>query len=790
MNQDSSTPSSIDSSDHQTYDKDKINKNWLSYFCQCMCPKERKKSLLAETEEPTTLSRRSRYKKRIKKGLNKVNFLDKMLQFGDQLERLIELKFQNLGTFCANYPALVLSIGITFCCLMCVGYFNFKIEKDPIKLWSADSSTARQNKHYFDKNFGPFYRITQLIIEPKASIKPIVHQNLNVTSLQAKILKETFHLYSQLIGIKQPVSLDQICFKPLEPENSNCAVQSIFQYFQNDEMKIRKYLNKEEDLLDYLMTCMRNPLNMDCLSSYGGPIQPYLALGSYDTTKTEYINAGALIINFIINNYIDEDKKINNAMAWEAQALNVLNNYTSDLINVYYTTERSIEDELDRETKADIKIIAISYVAMFFYLTITLGKYSSLNLKVIILEMKIFLAMAGVFLVILSVFSSGGFFASIGIPSTLITFEVIPFLLLAVGVDNVYILVQTYQNDERRPGESVEEQISRIVGKVGPSMLLTGTTQSAAFLISALTPMPGVRAFSLNASLAIIINFIMQITCFVVLLTLDAKREQSRRVDLVCCIKLKLNAVTDKFQKRKSFLYNFFRKIYTPILFNNVVRAVVIVIFVGFFFACLAMCDKLKIGLDQKLTMSQDSYQLKYFEALQKHLSVGPPVYFVLKDGYNYSNVDKVRKLCGSPACETDSLQSLVSSAAFFPNQTYIAQPSENWLDDYFEWLDSGTSSYCCYEYVGKKKFCDYAKLSLDDLNLCHKCPLKKVKYGFPDQDSFFKYLRYFLNQNPSKTCIKAGHAMHGSAVNLHEDSLGHLTSIGCNLFLFFIYNF
>jgi hypothetical protein len=36
---------------------------------------------------------------------------------------------------------------------MCMGYFNFKVEKDPVKLWSADSSIARQNKKYFDDNF-------------------------------------------------------------------------------------------------------------------------------------------------------------------------------------------------------------------------------------------------------------------------------------------------------------------------------------------------------------------------------------------------------------------------------------------------------------------------------------------------------------------------------------------------------------------------------------------------------------------------------------------------------------
>ena len=209
--------------------------------------------------------------------------------------------------------------------------------------------------------------------------------------------------------------------------------------------------------------------------------------------------------------------------------------------------------------------------------------------------MKIFLGLAGVTLVLLSVFSSGGFFTYLGVPATLITLEVIPFLLLAVGVDNIYVMVQTYQNDDRLPTETIEEQISRIVGKVGPSMLLTGTTQTAAFLISALTPMPGVRAFSLYASLAIILNFFMQITCFVVLLTLDAKREQSKRIDILCCLKLKLNDEEEVNRSGKSSLHRFFKNYYTRILLNDYVRACVILVFVGFFFACLGMTDKLKV---------------------------------------------------------------------------------------------------------------------------------------------------------------------------------------------------
>jgi len=42
---------------------------------------------------------------------------------------------------------------------------------------------------------------------------------------------------------------------------------------------------------------------------------------------------------------------------------------------VAYSSERSIEDELARETSADIPTIIISYAAMFLYIAISLGSF-------------------------------------------------------------------------------------------------------------------------------------------------------------------------------------------------------------------------------------------------------------------------------------------------------------------------------------------------------------------------------------------------------------------------------
>ena len=51
------------------------------------------------------------------------------------------------------------------------------------------------------------------------------------------------------------------------------------------------------------------------------------------------------------------------------------------------------------------------------------------------------------------------------------------------------------------------------------------------------------------------------------------------------------------------------------------------------------------IGLSQSIALPKDSYLQDYFDDLNEYLHTGPPVYFVIKDGYDYtikSNQEKV----------------------------------------------------------------------------------------------------------------------------------------------------
>ena len=299
------------------------------------------------------------------------------------------------------------------------------------------------------------------------------------------------------------------------------------------------------------------------------------------------------------------------------------------------------------------------------------------------MDSKLALGICGEILVLGAVLSSYGIFGYLGVPATFIILEVIPFLVLAVGVDNIFILVQTVDRVGALPSESTAKRIGRVVGQVSPSILLSATSEAACFFIGALSEMPAIRAFSLYAGVALVINFVLQLTCFVALLTLDIRRQEANRFDMLCCIKAKHKL--EKGSGSHGILYRTMKNIYAPKLMKFPVRIFVMVTFSAWFCGSVAVWPKLDVGLDQDSIMPKDSYVAKYLRATFKYLTVGPPVYFVIKDtGFDYTDSLHQQKI--SAGQNEMSLAGQIFSASRAKEHTKIAKPTSNWLDDFISW--------------------------------------------------------------------------------------------------------
>ncbi|XP_060521524.1 NPC intracellular cholesterol transporter 1 isoform X2 [Cylas formicarius] len=719
-------------------------------------------------------------------------------RWGANADSFLQKVFEAWGTFCAEKPWLVLFVGGCVVVALGHGIKQLKVTTDPVELWASPTSRSRVEREYFDSHFNPFYRTEQIIIRA-VNMSSIVHptSNGNVTfgaAFNDTFLKEVLALQQRIkaIGSNTTHGFERICFAPLRnaediPTLDQCAVQSIWGYYQ-DSVEVFDETDVDPDgfelnYLDTFLKCVGNPYNTECLAPYGGPVEPAIALGGFLkpgqtlAKQPSYQNATAIILTFLVNNYHNKSKVVP-AMEWEKQFVEFMKNYTAnekpDYMDVAYTSERSIEDELDRESQSDVITILVSYLIMFAYIAVSLGQVNSCSR--LLIDSKITLGLGGVTIVLASVVSSVGLFGFVGMPATLIIIEVIPFLVLAVGVDNIFILVQTHQRETKKPTETHAQHIGRTLGQVGPSILLTSVSESCCFFLGGLSDMPAVRAFALYAGMALLIDFLLQITCFVSLLSLDTIRQNSNRFDIFCCIRGSKKNEPSAIGGQEGLLYTFFKSIYVPILMNKMVRCAVMVVFFGWLCSSIAVVPSIEIGLDQELSMPEDSYVLKYFKFLKDYLSIGPPMYFVVKSGLNYSQPKDQNLICGGQYCDADSLITQVFVASKIPETTYIAKPTSSWLDDYFDW---SAGEDCCKINPQTGAFCQHTDSECDQCSISFRPDNHR-----PIPTDFERYVSFFLRDNPDDTCAKAGHAAYGEGVNYRTNRTTHLSRVGASYFM------
>ncbi|CAB3365569.1 Hypothetical predicted protein [Cloeon dipterum] len=706
-----------------------------------------------------------------------------MERMGSMTDRLLEKGFTAWGKYCAEHPWFILFLGLVTIVTLGHGIMYINVTTNPVELWAAPESRSRIEREFFDSKFAPFFRTQQIILRP-VGLEKIVHDTSNGPITFGSVFNEefmlkVFELQQAILEIGQETNegLEHICYAPFatgKATRDQCIVQSVWGMWQDDPDKFNE-TNTEEDgdkeyvvnYLDYLISCTQNPYDPNCLAKYGGPIEPAIALGGFETPENappKYETAQALIITLLINNHYDQSK-LAPAKKWEGKLIEFMKNWTATapkFVDVAFTTERSIEDELERGSKSDISTIIVSYCIMFMYIALALGQMKTCDR--LLVDSKVTLGLGGVIIVLASVACSVGIFGYIGVSATLIIIEVIPFLVLAVGVDNIFILVQSTQRDMAKgprggPQEPVAEIVSRSLGKVGPSLLLTSASEATCFFLGALSDMPAVRAFALYAGMALLLDFLFQITCFVSLLALDMERQRANRLDVFC---FKTASRKDDGVISEGILYKMFKELYVPFLMKKKVRAFVTVTFYAWLCSSLAVLPYIEVGLDQELSMPEDSYVLKYFQELKRSLSIGPPVYFVATSGLNYSKPEVQNSLCGGLFCNPDSLMTQIYSASKIPSSSYIARPPSNWIDDYFDW---SASSSCCKKYANGSHCDNSVPFGCVSCNI----PLIEATKR-PEPSAFSEYLPFFLEDNPSATCSKGGHAAYSQAINYELD--------------------
>lgn len=167
-----------------------------------------------------------------------------------------------------------------------------------------------------------------------------------------------------------------------------------------------------------------------------------------------------------------------------------------------YLAERSVQDNIILESAQNSGIVVISYMLMLLYVSLAIGFFPNP------IHTKFGLGIAGILVVI------GALLTSIGVTFywnqklTMISAEVVPFLILAIGVDNMF-LISRAEREIPQFVVGVDQRIAFALKEIGPSIFTAAFCEALAFFIGMLTDVPALQNFCLVAGLGVIADFIL-----------------------------------------------------------------------------------------------------------------------------------------------------------------------------------------------------------------------------------------------------------------------------------------
>nr|CAD7573268.1 unnamed protein product [Timema californicum] len=197
--------------------------------------------------------------------------------------------------------------------------------------------------------------------------------------------------------------------------------------------------------------------------------------------------------------------------------------------NVYAFSTSTLNDILTQFSKLSIPKVVTCYIFMVIYAGMVLLRWYDP------VRSQAGVGVAGVMLVSMTVAAGLGFCALLGIAFNASTTQIVPFLALGLGVDDMFLIVHTYAEEEATSVLCPHEQTGIVLKRTGLNILLTALSNMCAFFAAAIIPVPALRVFSLQAAVLVMFNLAAVLLVFPAVVSLDLRRRRAGRIDLLCC---------------------------------------------------------------------------------------------------------------------------------------------------------------------------------------------------------------------------------------------------------------
>jgi len=552
--------------------------------------------------------------------------------FGNKVDSGIAGKFKRLGNLVGNKPKTTIILTITFAVACGSGLFLLNTENRPGKLWVPQDTMAEQETEKYKSIYKPIARVNNVFITSgNSESKNVLTKEILVSAmkLHEKIVDGDTEFEEKFYTLVDLCAPGSSCANSTGNDSCDCGILSILDQWNFNLMT----LENDDDPLATLNQYWKGPDNL--ISQLGNAIVNNGVLVSAEAFSITY---------FLESNGEEKDPQ---KEAWEKDVFlsTVQSKDVDPDLSLKYFSARSFNDEFGSAIGGDIKFVQISYIIAFVFLGATLGRFCGHGSRWAV-------SLGALVLVALSTIAGIGLSSYFGLFYGPVH-SLLPFVLLGIGVDDVFVIVNAFNRERTMPhGEEDDNELrnrsARACARAGASITVTSLTDMVAFAISSSSALPALGSFCAYAAIGVFFLWFFAVTYFIAVVVLDERRLRLNKTDVLCCFKRK-SEVNNGKKYEENLLSSYFRKYHAPAILGTVWNKVgVLLVFAGIFAFGIYGTFNLSVEDSSRNFIPEGSYINDFLSAGDKYYesgSTGINLYIMFEDAHEI--YDKRSALAG-----------------------------------------------------------------------------------------------------------------------------------------------
>uniref|UniRef100_A0A1A8IRG0 Patched domain-containing protein 3 n=2 Tax=Nothobranchius kuhntae TaxID=321403 RepID=A0A1A8IRG0_NOTKU len=578
----------------------------------------------------------------------------------DCFSRPLSNLFEKLGSTVGSCPLFFFVIPIIISAVLGGGFFFLKDREDnDLEMqFTPKKGPSKATRAFVRENF-PYNKsmFSEDRLYEKGNFASLIAVSKNSDNvLESPALDEILRLNEKIINITVEngrLGFNDLCAKA----NGRCVSNVILEILLDDETSITYPEHQHGSSLVFLGS----------------------ALGGVVTDANSTVTSSQAVKLLY---YLDNDEDLEEASKLWLRGFKALLSDEMDRkqIDVSYYTSKSKQEEIDSHTTDGFPLFIITYACAITFSVISCLRSDNVRNKMCV-------AVFGVVTSGLAVVSSFGLLLYIGVPFV-ITVANSPFLILGIGLNNMFIMVSDFQHTH--VNDPVPKRMAHTYKEAVMSITITALTDVLKFFIGVMSDFPSVQSFCLYTATSIAFCYVYTITFLGAFMALNGRREEGNRHWLTCMkvpsvktstqtVMYKLCCVGGQYDQstgaeKKQRASNFFMEYYGPFLTKPWVKVMVMFIYFLYLASSIFGCFHIQQGIELYDLAADNSHVTKFIRKDRQHFSdYGLSVMVIVKNEFPYWDETK---RCQLQACLEDFKEPQFVDRDIFTS----------WLDSYLSY--------------------------------------------------------------------------------------------------------